>query len=157
MSNLATNISGTSNGSSSLIAANQLGLIVDHGAASGRAKKRDGDVDFGREGACPRLDRVCWKWSGTTRAASMCWEDEDDVFQMDNDTQLEETGTTGTKFKCGIVMEGSDVFGGLRALVASGIAKAPLPNYVRDAATTGTKTITVADGAFGAADSLAAV
>ena len=48
-------------------------------------------------------------------------------------------------------------FGGLRALVASGVAKAPLPNYVRDAAAMGTKTITVADGAFGAADSLAAV
>mmetsp|Transcript_15132 Transcript_15132/g.43756 ORF Transcript_15132/g.43756 Transcript_15132/m.43756 type:complete len:85 (+) Transcript_15132:677-931(+) len=84
----------------------------------------------------------------------MCWEDDDDAFNMVNDTRREESGA---KFKCGIVMEGSDVFGGLRALVASGIAKAPLPNYVRDAAATGTKTITVADGAFGAADSFAAV
>ena len=155
VSNLATNIGEMSGGSSSLVAANQTGVIVDHSAASGRAKKRDGDIDFGREGACPRLDRVCWKWSGTTRAASMCWEDEDDAFNKDNDTQLRDDD--GTKFKCGIVMEGSDVFGGLRALVASGIAKAPLPNYVRDAAAAGTKTITVADGAFGAADSLAAV
>ena len=154
VSNLATNIAGTSVGSSTLVAANQTGLIVDHSAASSRAKKRDGDLDFGKEGACPRLDRVCWKWSGTTHAASKCWEDEEDAFNVDNDTDGDETGT---KFKCGIVMEGSDVFGGLRALVASGIAKAPLPNYVRDAATTGTKTITVADGAFGAADSLAAV
>ena len=154
VSNLATNIAGTSVGSSTLVAANQTGLIVDHSAASSRAKKRDGDLDFGKEGACPRLDRVCWKWSGTTHAASKCWEDEEDAFNVDNDTEGDETGT---KFKCGIVMEGSDVFGGLRALVASGIAKAPLPNYVRDAATTGTKTITVADGAFGAADSLAAV
>ena len=156
VSNLATNIAGTSNGASSLIAANQVGLIVDHSAASGRARKRDGDIDFGRDGACPRLDRVCWKWSGTTRAASMCWEDEDDAFDMDNITRQEES-ESGTKFKCGIVMEGSDVFAGLRELVASGIAKAPLPNYVRDAVATGTKTITVADGAFGAADSLAAV
>ena len=156
VSNLATNIAGTSNGASSLIAANQVGLIVDHSAASGRARKRDGDIDFGRDGACPRLDRVCWKWSGTTRAASMCWEDEDDAFDMDNITR-QEGSDPGTKFKCGIVMEGSDVFAGLRGLVASGIAKAPLPNYVRDAVATGTKTITVADGAFGAADSLAAV
>lgn len=54
----------------------------------------------------------------------MCWEDEEDAFNVDHDTQGDETGT---KFKCGIVMEGSDVFGGLRALVASGIAKAPFP------------------------------
>ena len=86
----------------------------------------------------------------------MCWEDEDDAFGMDNNTRKEGIDS-GTTFKCGVVMEGSDVFAGLRELVASGIAKAPLPNYVRDAVATGTKTITVADGAFGAADSLAAV
>lgn len=158
VANLATNIAGVE-GTSSLVAANNSGLIVDHSAASSRAKRKAGDNDLGREGECPRLDRVCWKWSGDTRAASKCWAEDQDAFITEDEKKNESQSERheGTKFKCGIVMEGSDVFGGLRALVASGVAKAPLPNYVRDAAAMGTKTITVADGAFGAADSLAAV
>jgi len=158
VANLAANITGFK-GTSSLVAANNAGLIVDHSAASSRAKRKAGDNDLGREGECPRLDRVCWKWSGDTHAASKCWAEDQDAFIVDdkkkNESQQQQQEST--KFKCGVVMEGSDVFGGLRALVASGVAKAPLPNYVRDAAAMGTKTITVADGAFGAADSLAAV
>ena len=54
-------------------------------------------------------------------------------------------------------MQGTNVFEGLRAMVNAGLAKAPLPDYVRDAPTVGSATITVDHGSFAATDSFAAV
>jgi hypothetical protein len=59
-----------------------------------------------------------------------------------------------TKFKCGVVMQGADIFGGLRAMMDAGLAKAPLPDFVRDAPMSGSSTITVNNGET---DSFAAV
>jgi len=116
--------------------------------------ERAGDNDFGAGGSCPRSDRVCWKWTGETSAAWRCWREDAQAFGLEDE---EASTEASTRFKCGVVMEGSDVFGGLRALIASGVAKAPLPDYVRDAPGARTKTITVSNGAFAAADCLAAV
>ena len=91
--------------------------------------ERAGDNDFGAGGSCPRSDRVCWKWTGETSAAWRCWREDAQAFGLEDE---EASTEASTRFKCGVVMEGSDVFGGLRALIASGVAKAPLPDYVRD-------------------------
>lgn len=62
-----------------------------------------------------------------------------------------------TKFKCGVVMQGTNIFEGLRAMLDAGLAKAPLPDFVRDAPMSGSSTITVNDGSFAETDSFAAV
>ena len=53
---------------------------------------------------------------------------------------------SGVKFKCGFVLEGSNVFRGLQALVNEGIALSPLPKYVHDAPMMG-KNIIIAKNA----------
>jgi hypothetical protein len=62
-----------------------------------------------------------------------------------------------TKFKCGIVMQGTNIFEGLRGMMDAGLAKAPLPDFVRDAPMSGSCTFTVNDGSFAETDSFAAV
>ena len=62
-----------------------------------------------------------------------------------------------TKFKCGVVMQGTNIFEGLRAMMDAGLAKAPLPGFVRDAPLLGSSTITVNDGSFAETDSFVAV
>ena len=62
-----------------------------------------------------------------------------------------------TKFKCGIVMQGTNVFEGLRAMIDAGLTRGPLPDFVRDAPLSGSSTITVNDGSFADTDSFAAV
>jgi len=62
-----------------------------------------------------------------------------------------------TKFKCGVVMQGTNIVEGLRAMMDAGLAVAPLPDFVRDAPTLGTSTITVENGSFVSSDSFAAV
>lgn len=130
-----------------LVAANSNGVLIDPSAATKRSRKRARDQDLGNAGDCPRLERMSWKWTGETTAAAACW--------------LEDGATQGelpaTKFKCGLVLEGTNVMDGLREMVAAGWAKAPLPDFMRNAPTLGSSTVTVDHGAFAAADSFAAV
>lgn len=62
-----------------------------------------------------------------------------------------------TKFKCGVVMQGTNIFKGLQAMMDAGLADAPLPDFVRDAPTLGTATIRVENGKIAGSDSFAAV
>ena len=56
-----------------LVAINDGGMLVDHSAQAKLGRKRARDGQLGREGECPRLQRLCWKWTGETCAASACW------------------------------------------------------------------------------------
>jgi hypothetical protein len=56
-----------------LVAANAGGTLVDLSAVSKNGRKRARDFQLGRAGDCPRLQRLCWKWTGETVAASACW------------------------------------------------------------------------------------
>lgn len=44
-------------------------------------------------------------------------------------------------FKCRVVMEGTDVFGGIRKMLEMGVAKSPLPDFIRDAQMMGSTNI----------------
>lgn len=157
----------TSSASSSLvaIAMNQTGgngnsrsMLVDHSAAVKRNRKRARDEELGAKGDCPRLQRVAWKWTGNTTAAASCWLNNDESIEEDiagNNNTVKNLPLT--KFKCGVVMEGTNVFEGLRAMVTAGLAQAPLPDFVREAPTLGSSTITVDHGEFGGTDAFAAV
>lgn len=147
------------------------GVLVDHSAGQKAGRKRARDEELGRQGDCPRLQRVAWKWTGDVTAAASCWMDagaHHSSPQKDTTTTRPTTTTTTTtkdtthnlpktKFKCGIVMEGPNVFEGLRAMVAAGLAQAPLPNFVRDAPTLGSSIITVDHGEYGGTDAFATV
>jgi len=141
-------------------------LLLDHSATNKAGRKRARDAELGRRGDCPRLQRVAWKWTGETSAAATCWLDDDDNRvcadgnnKIGSTTSIpnKENVVSKTKFKCGVVMEGTNVFEGLRAMVAAGLAKAPLPDFVRDAPTLGSGTITVDHDEFGGTDAFAAV
>lgn len=59
-----------------LVATNKSGMLVDHSASAKIGRKRARDGQLGREGDCPQLQRLCWKWTGETSAASACWMDD---------------------------------------------------------------------------------
>jgi hypothetical protein len=59
-----------------LVATNTGGVLVDHSAHAKLGRKRARDDQLGREGDCPRLQRLCWKWTGETSAASACWKED---------------------------------------------------------------------------------
>lgn len=162
-----------------LVATNSGGVLVDHSAHAKLGRKRARDDQLGREGDCPRLQRLCWKWTGETSAASACWKEDGGestlcigsslvLVLLAHSTDLlilivysyyaeSAEDLPKTKFKCGVVMQGTNIVEGLRAMVEDGLAEAPLPDFVRDAPTLGTSTITVDNGSFAGSDSFAAV
>jgi hypothetical protein len=123
-----------------LTAANANGLVVNSSAVLQNDRKRARDSELGKEGDCPRLEKVCWKWTGDTTAAAAAW--------LSDDEEMQEKDSPKTKFKCALTLEGTDVMEGLRQMMAKGYAKAPLPDFVRNAPTAGSSTIVVSDNAF---------
>ena len=67
--------------------------------------------------------------------------------QEDTYAQEEATDLPQHTFKCRVVLQGSDVFQGMRSLVEAGLMEGPLPDYVRDAPCMGS-TIVVDHGAI---------
>jgi hypothetical protein len=130
-----------------LIAVNKRGMLVDHSALTKLGRKRARKDQIGQEGDCTRLERLCWKWTGETTAASACWLQDDEPTE----------DLPKTKFKCGVVMQGTNIVEGLRAMMDSGLAEAPLPDFVRDVPSLGRGTIVVVNGSFAGSDTFAAV
>lgn len=85
------------------------------------ARKRYADDYFGNH--CPQRKRVRWECKGNTTAASASWLDSPE----------ESKKLPMGKFKCRIVMQGSNVFAGIHAMVEAGLMETPLPSQVRDA------------------------
>jgi hypothetical protein len=126
LANLSAQVATESSGQSSLVAANQAGTLVDHFARETQLRKRHRDDAFGRTEDCPIRQHVRWDWKGKTAAAAAC------VLE-DSDAQDEAIDLPQHTFKCRVVLQGSDVFQGMRSLVEAGLMEAPLPDYVRDA------------------------
>jgi len=141
VANLSALVKTASNGQATLVAVNKAGTIVDHSAALAESRKRDRDDAFGRAQDCPVRTHVRWDWKGQTSAAAAAWLD------TWSDTQALPQHT----FKCRVVLQGSNVFAGMRALVEAGLLQAPLPDYVKDAPTMG-GTIRVHYGAIDSTD-----
>jgi hypothetical protein len=139
LAHLSAQVATESSGQSSLVAANQAGLLVDHSARETGLRKRHRDEAFGRTQDCPIREHVRWDWKGKTSAAAACVLEDADV-QEDNDLPQH-------TFKCRVVLQGSDVFKGMRSLVEAGLMEVPLPDYVRDAPRMG-GTIIVDHGAI---------
>lgn len=86
------------------------------------SKRRKRSLEaFGRDQDCPRIQKLRWEWKGETEAAG--------------------------KLKCRVAVQGSDIFGGMRAMIEAGMMQGPLPQYVVDAPSLG-GTIRVVDGAI---------
>jgi hypothetical protein len=140
LANLSSQVATESDGQSSLVAANQAGTLVDHSARETQLRKRHRDDAFGLIEDCPIRQHVRWDWKGKTSAAAAC------VLE-DTDAQDEANDLPEHTFKCRVVLQGSDVFNGMRALVEAGLMEGPLPDYVRDAPRLGS-TIIVDHGAI---------
>eukprot|EP00814_Leptocylindrus_danicus_P019668 CAMPEP_0116006816 /NCGR_PEP_ID=MMETSP0321-20121206/1948_1 /TAXON_ID=163516 /ORGANISM="Leptocylindrus danicus var. danicus, Strain B650" /LENGTH=606 /DNA_ID=CAMNT_0003475431 /DNA_START=29 /DNA_END=1849 /DNA_ORIENTATION=+ len=128
----AASIDAHSRGSSSLIATGIAGVVVDHDAAKVRAALESRDKEMGNVGNCSKVEKICWKWSGFSKALP-------DIRGKEGDRPE----SSLTRFKCGVVFEGKDVFSGIQALLAAGIAKPPLPDFIRDAPMSSSSMITV--------------
>ena len=140
LANLSAQVATESNGQSSLVAANQAGTLVDHSVRETQLRKRLRDDGFGHTEDCPIRQHVRWDWKGKTSAAAACVLD-------DTTAQDEASDLPQHTFKCRVVLQGSDVFQGMRALVEAGLMEGPLPDYVRDAPRLGS-TIIVDHGAI---------
>ena len=123
MTAVASQVAQQTDKSARVLAANNLGLCIDHSR-----NKRSGE--FGDDGDCPRRRCVRWDWKGLTSAPAAGW-------LGDKGQQLDDLPKE--IFKCRIVMKGSDVFGGIKALMENGLVQAPLPHYVQDAPLLGDK------------------
>lgn len=66
-----------------LVAANAGGMLVDHSAVAKNGRKRARDDQLGQAGDCPQLQRLCWKWTGETSAASACWLEDGGTYTCD--------------------------------------------------------------------------
>lgn len=120
--------------------------FVDYSASSRVSQKRQRNEELGAVGDCPRMEKISWKWNGHTCAAHNSFRHSYDAGIKD---EQEPEITPMIKFKCGVRMEGSDVFEGLRAVVASGMSKSLLPDFVRNAPMLGANSITVnSDGSY---------
>lgn len=73
VAHIATSVQGYAK----LAATNAVGTLVDHSAETKVGRKRVRDSQLGREGDCPQLERLCWKWTGETAAASACWKEDE--------------------------------------------------------------------------------
>eukprot|EP00592_Proboscia_alata_P000805 CAMPEP_0194367640 /NCGR_PEP_ID=MMETSP0174-20130528/15763_1 /TAXON_ID=216777 /ORGANISM="Proboscia alata, Strain PI-D3" /LENGTH=642 /DNA_ID=CAMNT_0039143521 /DNA_START=151 /DNA_END=2079 /DNA_ORIENTATION=- len=130
--------------STTLVACNSAGLIVDHDAEAKQQLKTIAKSILGTTNSsdtCPR--RILWKWSGYTNAPFDCckindnddhndFSDDDD----DDDHDAEKNKRQPIQFKCGVTMEGKNIFEGIRALIENGMlaeGKTDVPDFVRDA------------------------
>lgn len=127
-------------GRSRVVGVAKSGIIFDHSVGERRKRKCRSEADLGRPQDCPKRRRVRWDVTSSEStaaavAAAATWLDPD------------ETGKDPSKmkFKCRIVLQGSDVFSGLRALVDAGETSTVLPDCVRDAPSLG-GSIRVVDG-----------
>jgi len=144
----AAEIATESNGTAALLGANRSAknLWVDHTVQQQYSRKRARQEALGRAQDCPSLQRLCWKWTGKTTAASACWE-------KGNINVLEEQKKwPATDFKCAVTMKGENVLQGLQALMEAGLVEGPLPDFIRDAPAMGSSTIRVNNGSFAPAD-----
>ena len=73
----STNISSISLGKASIAAGNKTGIIVQHSSPFSNYKslKRKHEDGFGVLKDCPKLEKICWKWTGNTCAAVSCLND----------------------------------------------------------------------------------
>lgn len=53
-----------------VVAAGDGGMLVDHSAANKKKRKRARKEDLGRTGDLPKLQRLCWTWTGETSAVT---------------------------------------------------------------------------------------
>lgn len=103
---------------------------------------------FGDPTYLPRIEKLVYKWSGTTEivdtsSTTKTSANDDDI--NNNQSSIKQNNSTTTKidgdvndlveasFKCTVSFQGSHVYQGLQALLDCGIAKHPLPSYVVDA------------------------
>eukprot|EP00594_Rhizosolenia_setigera_P020027 CAMPEP_0178980372 /NCGR_PEP_ID=MMETSP0789-20121207/26458_1 /TAXON_ID=3005 /ORGANISM="Rhizosolenia setigera, Strain CCMP 1694" /LENGTH=403 /DNA_ID=CAMNT_0020670775 /DNA_START=615 /DNA_END=1826 /DNA_ORIENTATION=+ len=91
---------------------------------------------FGDPAYLPRIEKLVYKWSGTTEIVDTSSKtktstNDDDINnnQLDGDVN----DLVEASFKCTVSFQGSHVYQGLQALLDCGIAKHPLPSYVIDA------------------------
>lgn len=119
-----------SNSTAALMASSRQGedLCINHSAEEKRSRKRSREQLLGTNKDCPKLQRMCWKWSGETTAASACWGEQDLETSRKNNEELPKT-----EFKCAVVMKGENVLQGIQALVDAGLMDAELPDFIRDA------------------------
>jgi hypothetical protein len=148
VANGAAKVAASSSGAT-LVAASNSGdnLWLDHSMHERQARKRAREREVGERDECPKLQRICWKWSGDTTAASTCWLYQNDHVATTEDQELRKK----TKFKCAVVMKGENVLGGVQALLEAGLMDGPLPDFLRDAPPLG-GTIRVDQRSFVGAD-----
>ena len=115
--------------------------------------------ELGSKGDCPVSTRICWTWLGITQAASRCWDDEflakgaDCIAGIFDKQPSEVTAENPLKslageieLKCGVTFEGDNVYQGFQSIVSMGLARTPLPDFIRDSPAIGSNTITVCRG-----------
>lgn len=135
VANLSRRVASASGNQASLIAANQDGTraLIDQSSQDHCNRKRARDEAFGsNEKDVPVRKCVRWDWKGQTTAAAACWQENNG-----NDDSSSGQLLPTHKFKCRVVMQGSDVFAGMRSLMEAGLMEGPLPHYVKDAASLG--------------------
>jgi hypothetical protein len=126
-----------SKGASALVAVSKTGVIVDHTVAEKDKRKRDAEAAFGSPEDCPRRTRIRWDWKGESQAAARSWLGDNEDVPDDLPTH---------PLKSRLVLEGSDIFAGMRAMIEAGFMEGPLPRYMQDAPSLG-GTISVVNGA----------
>ena len=133
----AAQVAAESHGQAALVASNRSGTrtLIDESAQERRNRKRVRDEELGGDGDLPVRTCVRWDWKGETSVAAAACRLDRRGDDNDDEEELEDLPTH--KFKCRVVLQGTDVFAGLRALVEADIMKPPLPHYVKDAATLG--------------------
>jgi hypothetical protein len=148
VTNEAAKVAASSSGAT-LVAASGSGhnLWLEHSMHEKQARKRAREKELGGQNDWPRLQRICWKWSGDTTVASTCWRERNDKAATTEDQEL----PPKTKFKCAVVMKGENIIGGMQALMEAGLMEGPLPDFLRDAPVLG-GTIRVDHGSFVGAD-----
>jgi len=116
---LQMNVERTSGGTASVLATGRTGIIVDHDVASSQKLRLERQKELGLDHSCTKRTEFRWKWEGHTNA--LCTKD------------TRESDLKPIRFKCGVVFKGKNVFAGLQTLMDLGIAKFPLPDFLRDA------------------------
>ena len=62
---------------------NKNGVIVNHSSILSQSHKRAREAELGRLGDCPKVEKLCWKWTGETSAATNCFREENLLFADD--------------------------------------------------------------------------
>jgi hypothetical protein len=119
-------------------------VVVDHSVGE-RLKRQSAHVaNFGRPKDCPKRSRIRWDiTSSETTALSQAVAAEAGA-----DLGFGGPSVPTHRLKCRVVLQGPDVFSGMRAFTEAGILRPSPPECVRDApsAVGATGTIHVVDG-----------